>query len=120
MRFGEFVRGLRISKRVKLREFCLNYGHDPSNWSKMERGELPPPKDRDQLESWALHLGLAKGTSEWYEFFDLASLDRGMIPDDLLSDEEVVEALPLFFRTFRGQKPSEEELDKVIEILRKR
>ena len=63
MKFGEFVRGLRARKRMKLREFCLKYGHDPSNWSKVERGELAPPSDRKLLEAWAKQLGVKKGWS---------------------------------------------------------
>ncbi|MFO7447217.1 MAG: helix-turn-helix transcriptional regulator [Ignavibacteriaceae bacterium] len=120
MKFGEFVRELRTRKRLKLREFCLNYGHDPSNWSKMERGDLPPSEYRATLEKWAEQLDIKKGSDDWYKFFDLAFQERGKIPDDLLTDEELVESLPLFFRTFRGKKPSEQELDKMIELLRKR
>ncbi len=118
MTFGEFVRELRARKRLKLREFCLTYGHDPSNWSKMERGDLPPSPERLTLETWASQLGLGKGTDDWFHFFDLAFADRGKIPEDLLSNEELVDALPLFFRTFRGRKPTEEELDKIVELLR--
>lgn len=112
MRFGEFVRELRARKRMKLREFCVAYGHDPSNWSKMERGDLPPSEYRQTLEQWASQLGLEKGMDDWYKFFDLAFVERGKIPDDLLSNEELMNDLPIFFRTLRGDKPSEEELFK--------
>jgi transcriptional regulator with XRE-family HTH domain len=120
VRFGEFVRDLRSQKRLRLREFCQMYGHDPSNWSKMERGDLPPSDNRQTLEEWAVQLGVAKGSDSWYRFFDLAFMERGRIPDDILSDEELVNALPVFFRTIRGEKPTEEELDKVIEMMRRR
>lgn len=120
MKFGEFVRELRSRERMKLREFCQKYGHDPSNWSKMERGDLPPSEFRATLETWAGQLNVKKGSDDWYKFFDLAFQERGKIPDDLLSDKELVEALPLFFRTLRGQKPSEEDLNKVIDLLRSR
>ena len=120
MTFGQFVRELRARKRITLREFCLKNNHDPSNWSKMEREELPPPENPNMLEDWALELGIEKGSTDWYLFFDLAAQGRGKIPPDLLNDVELVDALPMFFRTFRGQKPSEEELDKTIQLLRKR
>jgi len=42
------------------------------------------------------------------------------IPEDLYSDEEVLSALPVFFRTVRGDKPTREELDKLIELLKRR
>ncbi len=120
MKFGEFVRELRSRRRITLRQFCLTNGHDPSNWSKIERGELPPPENSETLEEYAKQLGLKKGTDDWLLFFDLAFREKGKIPSDLLNDEELVNTLPLFFRTFRGQKPTEEELDKMIELLRKR
>lgn len=120
MTFGEFARQLRARKRITLREFCLTNGHDPSNWSKIERGELPPPENPQTLEALAIQLGLAKGTDDWMLFLDLAFQDRGKIPSDLLTDDELVNALPLFYRTFRGRKPTDEELDKMIELLRKR
>ena len=120
MRFGEFARGLRSKKQITLRQFCIQYGHDPSNWSKIERGDLPPTENRETLETWAEQLGLQKGTDDWFKFFDLAFQERGKIPSDLLTDQELVDALPLFFRTFRGTKPSEQELDKMIELLRRR
>jgi hypothetical protein len=86
----------------------------------MERGDLPPVQSQIELTKWAEQLELEKGSADWYMFFDLASIDRGKIPDDLLSDEELVGALPLFFRTLRGQKPTDEDLDKVISLLRTR
>jgi transcriptional regulator with XRE-family HTH domain len=120
MRFGEIVRGLRAQERITLREFCLKNGYDPSNWSKMERGELPPPQDTVSLETMAHQLGLKRDTQAWTALFDAAALERGRIPEDIRTDEEVVEILPLFFRTLRGKQHTEEELDRVIKFLRKR
>ena len=117
--FGGLVKKLRLKKQMGLREFCLKYEHDPSNWSKLERGKLPPPNDIETLVKWATQLGLKKGISEWYEFFDLAALENGNIPQDILSDKELVDALPIFFRTVRGQKPTEEELNKLAELLKR-
>lgn len=120
MRFGEFVRELRARRRTTLREFCLAHGYDASNWSKMERGELPPTRDQGDLHTMATQLGLKANSDDWHRFHDLASLERGTVPEDLRSDAEVVELLPLFFRTLRGKKHNEAELDRVINFLRKR
>lgn len=38
MTFGNLVKDLRIAQKKTLRQFCLDHGHDPSNWSKLERG----------------------------------------------------------------------------------
>jgi transcriptional regulator with XRE-family HTH domain len=118
--FGEFIKQIRAAQRLGLREFCLEHGHDPSNWSKIEREVLPPPRDEATLRAWAKQLGLKQGSDDWLKFFDYAAVDAGRIPDYVLKDEELVEKLPAFFRTLSGSKPSDEELENLIKLLRER
>src|SRR5438105_3228262 len=113
--FGEFIKQIRERQRLGLREFCLENGYDPSNWSKIERGVLPPPRDEDTLRTWAQHLGLKQGSEDWLKFFDYAAVDSGRIPDYVLQDEKLVAQLPVFFRTLSGQKPSREDLQKLLD-----
>lgn len=117
--FGEFVKEIRSRSRIGLREFCLNHGHDPSNWSKIERGILPPPKDEALLTEWAGQLGLTPGSDDWLKFFDFAAIDAGRIPSYVLEDKELTAKLPAFFRTLSGQKPSKQDLETLLEIIRK-
>jgi transcriptional regulator with XRE-family HTH domain len=116
--FGQFVKQIREHQRLGLREFCLENGYDPSNWSKIERGILAPPRDEDTLRSWARQLGLKQGSEEWLKFFDYAAVDSGRIPDYVLKDEKLVVQLPVFFRTISGQKPSREDMEKLVELIR--
>jgi transcriptional regulator with XRE-family HTH domain len=116
--FGEFIKQIRERQRVGLREFCLESGFDPSNWSKIEREVLPPPRDEDTLRSWAKQLGIKLGSDDWLKFFDYAAVDSGRIPDYVLKDEKLVAQLPVFFRTISGQKPSREDLEKLVELIR--
>ena len=116
--FGKFVKELRARDRIGLREFCLKHGHDPSNWSKIEREVLAPPRDEGTLRTWARQLGLKEGSEGWLKFFDYAAVDAGRIPDYVMKDEELVGKLPLFFRTLSGQKPSREDLEKLLEIIK--
>lgn len=118
--FGEFIKQLRERRRLGLREFCLENGHDPSNWSKIEREILSPPRDEDTLRTWAAQLGLRPGSAEWLRFFDYAAVDAGRIPDYVMKNAELVAQLPVFFRTICGQKPSEEQLENLIALLRGR
>jgi transcriptional regulator with XRE-family HTH domain len=116
--FGRFFASLRQRNGLTLREFCKNAGADPANISRMERGVMPPPKRREILERYALALGIESGSDDWYEFFDLAAANQGMVPKDLMTDSELVKALPLFFRTLRGEKPTPEEMRRVAEKIR--
>ena len=117
--FGSYFKELRIKRRLTLRQFCETFGFDPGNISKLERGLLPPPQSKGKLEQYAQALGLRKGGSAWYEFFDLAAASRGQIPDEILSDDKLVRKLPVLFRTLRGEKVPEEKLDELIETIRK-
>ena len=117
--FGTFVKELRARQRLGLREFCQEHGHDPSNWSKIEREVLAPPRDEATLRAWAKQLGLKQGSEDWLKFFDYAAVDAERIPDYVLKDQELVSQLPVFFRTLSGQKPSRKDLEKLLEIIRR-
>ena len=79
---------------------------------------LAPPRDEEILRTWAKALGLKQGSEEWLKFFDYAAVDSGRIPDYVLKDEKLVAQLPLFFRTLSGQKPSREDLENLVELIK--
>jgi transcriptional regulator with XRE-family HTH domain len=119
MMFGEFIKERRITKSISLREFCKRIEMDASNWSKVERGLLPPPQDEEKLRKIARLLDIKIGSSLWKEMKDKANIDAGIIPEDILSDEKVLNSLPIFFRTIRSEKPTPEDLDKLINMIKK-
>ena len=103
--FGQLLKALRPRDwQDHAREFCLEHGFDPGNYSRLERGLFPPPQRDDLLEKYATALGIARGSDDWMEFFDVAAAARGQIPKDLASDEELVGKLPapLFRKLLRG------------------
>lgn len=117
--FGSYFEQLRQAQGLTLRMFCKIAACDPANISRMERGLISPPKGREILEKYAAALNLVEGSDEWYQFFDLAAADQGIVPQDIMADAELVKVLPVFFRTLRGQKPTEEEMTKLAEKIRK-
>jgi transcriptional regulator with XRE-family HTH domain len=117
--FGEFIKQRRVSLGITLRGFCRLIGADASNWSKTERGFLLPPRDDETLRKIAQVLGVHEGSEVWVEMKDLAYIGAGRIPRDLLSDARIVRALPIFFRTARAEKPISEDLDQLINLLRR-
>jgi transcriptional regulator with XRE-family HTH domain len=116
--FGEFLHNRRKQLNFTLREFCEKHDLDPGNWSKLERGKLPPPQSTKRLAQIAKYLGLKKGTEEWQTYIDLAFSENGRIPDDIMSEEELVQHLPLFFRSMRGESLTEEQIQNLIEIIK--
>ncbi len=117
--FGAFFKECRVRAGITLREFCRANGYDPGNLSKIERGHFPPPQSEELLRKYATALGLTPGDDDWLEFFDRAAAERGRIPEDILANEQVVAKLPVFFRTLRGKKPTREELEDLIERIRR-
>lgn len=110
---------ITANKRQKtLRQFCLEHGHDPSNWSKIERDVNPPPKDPDTLATWAKQLGLKRDSGAWQDFMDQADIIRGQIPMEVMSDEKLLAKLPAFFRSVRGAELTESQLGSLIEKIR--
>ena len=79
--FGTFIKELRTRRQLGLREFCLEHGHDPGNWSRLERERLLPPHDEPTLRTWARQLGLKPGSNDWLKFFEYAAVAAGRIPD---------------------------------------
>lgn len=117
--FGEFFRKKRMEKGLALRSFCLKNGFDPGNISRIERGLLAPSSSLEKLEEYAAALDLKPGSEDWIEFFDRASACKGEIPIEIMKDPELVKKLPLIFRTIRGKKISDRQLDDLIETIRK-
>jgi transcriptional regulator with XRE-family HTH domain len=117
--FGKKLKELRMRQGLTLREFCQKHGFDPGNYSRLERGLFPPPQKEELLEKYAHALGLKRGSDDWLEFFDLAATCRGEIPKELLSDDEVLQKLPVLFRTLRASPIKPEQLDDLIDKIRR-
>lgn len=117
--FGRLLKKLRADKGLTLREFCQANGFDPGNYSRLERGLFAPPQREELLERYANAFGLQRGSDAWIEFFDLAAAARGELPKDLLRDEDLLEKLPVLFRTLRGEKVPPEKLDQLVEKVRR-
>ena len=115
-KFGQVLKDLRIKKELSLRDVCRETGYDPSNWSKIERGIISPPADENTLIKWAKILRLTVKKTK--EFTDEARVAQGIIPQDILSRPNAVKYLPAFFRTLRNEKPTKEEIDRLIELIR--
>jgi transcriptional regulator with XRE-family HTH domain len=117
--FGEFFKAKRISNSLTLREFCRVNGFDPGNISKIERGLFQPPQSKDMLLKYATALGIKEGSEDWLNFCDLAITSAGRLPDDVVTNQELMTALPVLFRTVRNKKLDEDGLEKLIKSIKR-
>lgn len=120
MSFGEFIKDRRIRLGKSLRAFCEANGYDPGNYSKLERDIFSPPEDEEFLVKLARALGIQQRSVDWFELYNLASVARQRIPKPLMDDAEVVEKLPILFRTLQGEPLPAEKMDELIEFIRSR
>ena len=116
--FGDFIKEKRLAQNLSLRSFCKAISEDPSNWSKVERGVLTPPKNEAKLKSIARVLKVKQGSTDWDRLKDLAAVDGGTIPDYIMSDKDLVNMLPAFFRTVGNERPTKEELERLIKVMK--
>lgn len=113
--FANFIREKRVASGLTLREFCRLTGFDASNWSKIERGIKTPPQSKKVLDEIAMVLKIKTVSQDYKELMDLAALST--VPEELI-ESEILDQLPVFFRTVRGEKPTEEELNTLITKIR--
>jgi len=114
-KFGEFVREKRLEINMTLREFCRKTGVDASNWSKVERSIKKPPKSKEVLEPIADILEL--DGEEYNTLYDLATISH--VPKETLTDEKILESLPILFRTARQGPPSRKDMEELYEMIMK-
>lgn len=115
--FGEFFREKRVRAGFTLRSFCVRFGLDPAYISRVERGLLTPPEDKEKLEGLAQALGIKRGTTDWISFFDLAYLSKGKVPQDILDHKKSAQYLPLLFRTARGERLSKKKVEELVDLI---
>jgi len=115
-KFGSLLGKLRTENNLSIREVCKLVSYDPSNWSKIERGLISPPSEEKTLKLWAKALKI-KG-DEIQKFMDDASIAQGIIPSDILEKSEMLQLMPAFFRTVRNKKPTKEELDTLMNLIK--
>jgi transcriptional regulator with XRE-family HTH domain len=119
MRFGEMVRERRKQLRLGLREFAQRAGMDPGNLSKIERGRLGAPQSEEILDRICEALEWRLGSDAANALKDQAAIENGQIPAAVLQDEVVMAKVPLLLRTLQNRKLEPEQIDRLIDLIRK-
>ncbi len=104
---------------MTLRQFCEKNGFDPGNISKLERSILPPPHSPEKLYAYAIALNIKDGDDEYLEFFDLAAASSMNFSVNKISDQELINKLPVLFRTLDNKELTMEKLNRIINVVEK-
>ena len=118
MTFGELFKKLRLRLRMTLRQFCEENDFDPGNISKLERGFLPAPQSEKKLKSYAKALSIRPGDDEYIDFFDLAVVSNKNFTIKNIRDQDLLNKLPVLFRTLDKKGLTEKKLEEIITIVR--
>lgn len=110
MKFGTFTKDLRIRAQLTLREFAKRLKIDASNWSKIERGIIPPPPGDTFVPRISNLLDLSE--QETQQLQDLATVARGELPKEI-DDQELLAKMPAFFRALKGREYTADDLEKL-------
>ncbi|HPN31371.1 MAG TPA: hypothetical protein PKY81_10470 [bacterium] len=121
MFFGYFVKQLRIKQKIGLREFTQLINYDPSNWSKIERGVLKTPQNKNLLNRIIEVLKIKKSSKEYETFYNLSTNgEKNLIPVDIPDMFEDKSIIPALLRTVGGYKKlKKKEAIKLLQILQK-
>jgi transcriptional regulator with XRE-family HTH domain len=117
--FGELLKQRRREKGFTLRGFATRAGMDPGNLSKIERGKLDPPQDWEILARLCSALGYEPDDIRGVELRDLAAVQTGRIPSDILQNTHMMESLPRLLRTVHERQLSGVRIDRLIDIVRR-
>lgn len=117
MKFHELFKNRR--KAIgSVRDFAKLSGLDVAYISRLENGAILPPKDKKKLAKLAAALGISDKSVEWQNFMDLAAIAKNELPEDLRNNERVAKILPAFYRTLRQHDLDEDELNKLLMLIR--
>jgi len=117
--FGKFFKEKRKALGVSLREFCRENNFDSGNISKLERDLFGAPKEKKKLECFAIALKLYRDTSDYTTFFDLAKVSNKDYGISEIQDQNLLRKLPLLLGTIGDKAFTNEDLDRLIEIIKK-
>ena len=95
--FGDYLKELRLSKKVSQGKLAAAIGKTTMYISNIEKGKNNPP-DESQLEKIAVELEL--DAQERLSLIDKAAADRGTVANDLVITLSANEELRQYIRNF--------------------
>jgi len=116
MNFSNLIREKRLALNKTLREFSRESGYDVGYLSRLENEIILPPEERENLEKLAKAYFIEENSEEWNNFMDSASISRNQFPENI--DEKVKNFLPAFCRKASKKEVTQEDVNKLIELIK--
>lgn len=117
MKFGEYLKLLRLEKEISLRSLAKSSGIDVGNLSKIERSVLNPPQNEDFIDK--INKVLKLNEIEKKKLIDLASSSNGEYPMDIKNQLADYNAIPILLRTISNKRLSDDEIISITEKIKK-
>lgn len=120
--FGEFLRRLRLERRIGLKAFAKAIGILPSNLCHIESGAHNVPRGEELLQRISRVLRLKEGSTEYEQLFNLAA-KPGELPVDVkeyFCEKNLMGELPVMARTIKNKKLTRKDIERLIEELKGR
>ena len=114
--FGEYVRQLRLSRQVSLRQFAKSCGFQASNYCHVENGTLNPTDEH--VRKIVDYFGVAKGSEEHRKLLDLAAEARKGVPSDLQELIQNNKLIPALLRSVEDENIGPDVLRAIIEDIK--
>jgi len=116
VRFGDYVRKLRLERQVSLRKFATACGFQPSNYCHVENGTLNPTTE--QVQKMTEFFGFSKGTEEYRTLLDLAAEAKNGVPSDLQELIQNNKLIPALLRSVEDENIGPGVLKAIIEDIK--
>lgn len=119
--FGAYLRECRLKAGYGLRSFAEAIDMQPSNFSNVEHGRVPPPQDPAMLATISDTLGLPEGSKERTRLFDLAVAHKQpALPPDVAAFAAKTPGIPVLLRTIENKRLTREDLAKLTDYINQR
>jgi transcriptional regulator with XRE-family HTH domain len=116
--FGRLIRERRRELQLTLGDFAERADIDAGNLSRIENDRVAPPQNQAVLNRICVALGYDVDHPEAKHLRDVAAIQNGRIPHDIVENEEVMAQMPLLLRSVAKHRLNPEEVDRLVELIR--
>lgn len=116
--FGRLIRLRRGELEMRLGELARRADLDAGNLSRIENGRVPPPQNEAVLSRIFMALDLEADGPTAKHLRDVAAIENGRIPHDIVADEQIMAQMPLLLRSVAKHRLNPEEVDRLVGLIR--